>query len=61
LEGALTLRESLREFIGTLENTDEEELERKIRLVEALSNRGDSQNDVRINKHDGRREDEKME
>merc|ERR1712080_450969 len=37
LEGALKLRESLREFIETLRSADEEELVRKIRLVESIS------------------------
>jgi len=61
LEGALTLRESLREFIDTLNNTSEEELERKIRLVEAISTRGESRSDLGLKKHDNRRNDEKKE
>jgi len=43
LEVALTLRESLREFIETLEHTDEDVLEKKIRLVESsISSKGDA-------------------
>jgi len=61
LEGALTLRESVREFIDTLDNTAEEELERKIRLVEAIPSRSDSRYDLGLKKQDSRRNEEKKE
>merc|ERR1719397_250136 len=61
LEGALTLRESMREFIDTLDNTAEEELERKIRLVEAIPGRSDSRYDLGLKKQDSRLNEEKKE
>merc|ERR1719193_2555674 len=44
LESALTTREAIREFIGTIENTDEDELDRRIAIVESISLRRDSRN-----------------
>jgi len=63
LEGALTLRESLREFIEIIEDTREEELEKKIRLVEAISsNECTSRSDLGLLRtHDSRRDDDKKE
>jgi len=48
LEAALTTRESIREFLGTVQSTQEENLETRIRLVEASSYRRDSRRDLAI-------------
>jgi len=44
LESALTTREAIREFIGTIESTDQDELDRRIAIVESISLRRDSRN-----------------
>lgn len=46
LEGALTTREAIREFIGTVESTDEEELGRRISIVVSISQRRDSRKEI---------------
>jgi len=61
LESALTTRESIKEFIGTIENADEEDLETRIRFVEAISKR-DSRIDLGLMKyHSSRSEGELKE
>jgi len=63
LEGALTLRESLREFVETIEDTGEEDLEKKIRLVEEISSKDNtSRSDLGLLRgYDSRRGDDKKE
>jgi len=51
LEGALTTRESIKEFLGTIENTDEEHLEGRMRLVQSITLRRDSRRDLGIKKY----------
>jgi len=61
LESALTTRESIKEFIGTIKSVDIEYLETRIRLVEANSKR-DSRRDLGLMKyHSSRSEGELKE
>merc|ERR1719233_1457168 len=48
LEGALTTREAIREFIRTIESTTEEELERRIHIVASISQRRDSRREIAL-------------
>jgi len=61
LEGALTTRESIREFIGTIEITDQEDLEARIRLVEGISSRRDSRKDLGIMRQNSRGDEDLKE
>jgi len=59
LQSALTTRESIREFIGIIDSTDVEDLEKRMRLVESISRR-DSRKDLGIMKYHSGRGDEEL-